>query len=65
MDAQLLIKEKHDILKNELLSNMKKKRVLELEITRQCDRLKRIEILMEKNSHTRNSEKTGISLKIE
>jgi hypothetical protein len=59
MDAQLLIEEKHDILKNKLLGNMKKKRVLELEITRQCDQLKRIEILMEKSSLALTLEKMG------
>jgi hypothetical protein len=58
MDTQLLIEEKHAILKNKLLGNMKKKRVLELEITRQCDQLKRIEILMEKSSHIPTLEKT-------
>jgi hypothetical protein len=57
MDTQLLIEEEHAILKNKLLGNMKKKRVLELEITRQCDQLKRIEILIEKSSNTHTLEK--------
>jgi hypothetical protein len=54
MNTQLLIEEKHNILKNRLLGNLKKKRVLELEITRQFEQLKRIEISMEKNSHIRS-----------
>jgi hypothetical protein len=58
MNAEPLIEEKHAILKNKLLGNMKKKHVLELEITRQCEQLKRIEILMEKNSHIIAPEKT-------
>jgi hypothetical protein len=65
MNTQLLLEEKRNILENRLLSNMKRKRVLELEITRQCEQLKRIEISMEKNSHVRTLEKTGISLKDE
>jgi hypothetical protein len=51
MKTQLMLKEKHDVLKNRLLSNMKKKRVLEREITRECEQLKKIEISMEKNLH--------------
>jgi hypothetical protein len=44
MNTQLPTEEKHNIVKNELLGNLKKKSVLELEITRQCKQLKRIEI---------------------
>jgi hypothetical protein len=51
MNTQLLIEEKHNILKNRLSNNLKKKQVLELEITRQFEQLKRIEISMEKISN--------------
>jgi hypothetical protein len=51
MNTQLPLEEKHDILKNKLLDNMKRKQVLELEITKQYEQLKRIETSMEKNSH--------------
>jgi hypothetical protein len=50
MNTQLPLEEKRDILKNKLLDNMKRKRVLELEITKQYEQLKRIETSMEKNS---------------
>jgi hypothetical protein len=51
MNTQLLIEEKHNILKNRLSNNLKKKQVLELEITRQFEQLKRIEISIEKISN--------------
>jgi len=50
MSTQLLLEEKHDILKNKLLCNMERKRVLELEITKQYEQLKRIETSLEKNT---------------
>ena len=51
MNTQLLIEEKHNMLKNKLPGNLEKKRILELEITRQYEQLKKIEISIEKNSH--------------
>ena len=63
MNTQLLLEEKHNVLKNELLGNMKRKRVLELEIIKQCGQLKRIEISMEKNSHECSQGKIDLRLK--
>jgi hypothetical protein len=63
MDTQLLLEEKHNIPKNRLLGNMKRKRVLELEIIKQCEQLKRIEMSMEKNSHDCGQGRIGSSLK--
>lgn len=63
MNTQPLLEEKHNILKNKLLRNVEMKRVLELEITRQYDQLKRIEISMEKNSHDCSQGKVGSCLK--
>lgn len=63
MNTQLLLEEKHDILKNKLLGNMKRKRVLELEITKQCEQLKRIETSMEKNSRDCGQDRIGSRLK--
>ena len=51
MNTHLLLEEKHDIIKNKLLCNMKRKRVLELEIINQYEQLKRIETSLEKNPH--------------
>jgi len=63
MNTQLLLEEKHDILKNRLLGNLKRKRVLELEITKQYDQLKRIETSMEKNSRDCGQGRKGSRLK--
>jgi hypothetical protein len=51
MNTQLLLEEKHVLLKNELCEKLQKKRALELEITRQFDELKRLEISLEKRGH--------------
>ena len=51
LNIQLLLEEKHNILKNKLLGNVERKRVLELEIIKQCEQLKKVEISMEKNSN--------------
>ena len=65
MNTQLPLEEKHNILKNKLLDNMKRKRVLELEITKQYEQLKRIETSMEKNSHDYSQGRIGSRLKDE
>ena len=57
MNTQLLLKEKHALLTNELCGNLKRKHVLELEISKQFEQLKRLEISMEKNSHETATEK--------
>jgi hypothetical protein len=57
MDTQLLLKEEHALLTNELSGNLKRKHVLELEISKQFEQLKRLEISMEKNSHATATEK--------
>lgn len=51
MNAQLLLEEKHVLLKNELCEKLQKKRALELEIARQFEELKRLEISLEKRGH--------------
>lgn len=48
MNTQLLLEEKHVLLKNELGEKLQKKHALELEITRQFEELKRLEISLEK-----------------
>jgi hypothetical protein len=50
MNTQLLQKEKHDLLKNELSENLQKKHALELKITKQFEELKRLEIALEKDT---------------
>ena len=51
MNTQVLIEEKHVLLKNELGEKLQKKHALELEITKQFEELKRLEILLEKQNH--------------
>lgn len=52
MDTQLLLEEKRALLKNELGSNLQKKHSLELEISKQFEQLKRLEISLEKRTCT-------------
>jgi hypothetical protein len=49
MNTQLLLEEKHVLLKHELGEKLQKKHALELEITRQFEELKRLEISLEKH----------------
>jgi hypothetical protein len=51
MNTQLLLEGKHVLLKNELGKKLQKKHALELEITRQFEELKRLEISLEKRAH--------------
>lgn len=51
MDAQWLFEEKHALLKNELNDKLQKKLTLELEIGKQFEQLKRLEITIEKTSN--------------
>jgi hypothetical protein len=48
MNAQLSLKEKHGLLKNELNENLQKKHALELQISQQFEELKKLEISLEK-----------------
>lgn len=52
MNTQLLLEEKHSLLKNELGYNLQKKHALELEISKQFEQLKRLEISLEKRACT-------------
>ena len=52
MNTQLLLEEKHALLKNELDNNLQKKHALELEISKQFEQLKRLEISLEKRTCT-------------
>lgn len=51
MNTQLLLEERHVLLKNELGEKLQKKHALELEITKQFEELKRLEISLEKRAH--------------
>ncbi len=51
MDTQLLIEERHVLLKSELGEKLHEKHVLELEISRQFEELKKLEISLEKSAH--------------
>lgn len=51
MNTQLLLEEEHVVLKNELGEKLQKKHVLELEITKQFEELKRVETSLEKRAH--------------
>jgi len=51
MNTQLLLEEKHVLLKNELGEKLQKKHALELEITKQFEELKRVEISLEKRAN--------------
>lgn len=51
MSEQVLLEEKHILLKKELDEELQNKRFLELEISRHFMELKRLEILLEKRSH--------------
>jgi hypothetical protein len=48
MNAQLVLKGKHDSLKNELNENLQKKHALELQISQQFEELKKLEVSLEK-----------------
>lgn len=50
MDRQLLLEQKHVLLKNELCESLDKRRQLELKINEQFEKLKRLEISLEKHS---------------
>jgi hypothetical protein len=51
MNTQVLLEEKHVLLKNELGEKLQKKHALELEITKKFEELKRLEISLEKRAH--------------
>jgi len=51
MSTQVLLEEKHVLLKNELGEKLRRKHALELEITQQFEELKRLEISLEKLAH--------------
>jgi len=48
MNRQLLLEKKHELLKNRLGKNLQKKRTLELQIDQQFEKLKKLEISLEK-----------------
>ena len=50
MGTQLLIEERHVVLKNELDEKLREKHALELEISRQFEELKKLEISLEKSA---------------
>jgi len=57
-----LLEEEHAVLKDRLHRNLKGKYVLELEINRQYEKLKKLEISMEKRVSVPTSEERRITL---
>jgi hypothetical protein len=51
MNVQLPLEEKHVLLKNKLDEKLQKKHTLELEIRKEFEELKRLEISLEKCTH--------------
>ncbi len=56
MNTELLLEEKHVLLKNELREKLQKKHALELEIARRFEQLKKLEISLEKHAQLRTLE---------
>jgi hypothetical protein len=56
MNTQLLLEEKHILLKNELGENLQKKHALELRISKQFEKLKKLEISLEKRARITETE---------
>lgn len=52
MNTQPLLEEKHVLLKTALERKLQRKNALELEISRQFEKLKQCEITLEKRNHT-------------
>ena len=50
MDASWLYEEEHALLRNELSEKLQRKHALELEISKQFEQLKQLEIAIEKTS---------------
>lgn len=48
MNKQLALEEKHNSLKNELSKKLQKKQLLEIQISHEFERLKKVEISLEK-----------------
>ena len=61
MNTELLLEGERAKLENELKGNLKKKQVLELEINKQFEQLKSLEIAMEKSIHESIVEKDSHS----
>ena len=51
VNTQLLLEERHVLLKSELDEKLQEKHALELEISKQFEELKRVEISLEKRAH--------------
>jgi hypothetical protein len=51
MNTQLQLEERHVFLKSDLDEKLQKKHALELEISKQFEELKRLEISLEKSAH--------------
>jgi len=52
MNTQLLLEERHALLKSDLDEKLQKRHALSLEISKQFEELKRLEISLEKRAHT-------------
>jgi hypothetical protein len=55
MTTRLSLEKKHDLLQNRLDENLKKKRSLELKINEQFEKLKKMEMQLEKTMATQAS----------
>jgi hypothetical protein len=51
MNTQLLLEERHALLKSDLGEKLQERHALELEISKQFEELKRLEISLEKRAH--------------
>ena len=52
MNTQLQLEERHVFLRSDLDEKLQKKHALELEISKQFEELKKLEISLEKSAHT-------------
>jgi len=55
MSRQVLLEEKHRLLKKRLLENLEKKHFVEMKINQQFEKLKKLEISLEKIGKTTQS----------
>ena len=54
----MLIEERHVLLKSELYEKLHKKYALELEISKQFEELKKVEISLEKRAHMADAQRS-------
>ena len=57
MNTQLALEERHDLLKSGLDENLRKRHILELQISKQFEELKKLEISLEKGAQATKTKK--------